>query len=183
KVDGKSIKYSVWYTNEIKDKLKYKQKLFTKLKETPLDYKLRHEFRNLRKDIKTKIKLAHSQYIEGIHMKNRTTSTSFTFQNIEYSNDEEIVNLSAKYFKSNYDSLNNSLNSNPVSDYAQLGSLNIKDITENEVENAIKKINVRAAAGINGIPGHIIVGCVKLLLSPLTFIFNLSLKACKFPDE
>ncbi|KAF2893526.1 hypothetical protein ILUMI_12637 [Ignelater luminosus] len=158
KVKGKSSKYPVWYTKEIKDKLKYKQKLFTKLKETLLDYNLRHEFRNLRKDIKTKIKLAHTQYIEGIQQ-----DISYK-PNVKYSNDEEIVNLFAKYFKSNYDSLNSSVNSNPVSDYAQLGSLNIKDITENEVENAIKKINVRAAAGTDGIPGYIIVGCVELLL-------------------
>jgi exonuclease III len=56
-------------------------------------------------------------------------------------------------------------------------------ITENEVEEAARRLKNKSSTGTDGIPDNIVKQCMELLKEPLTNIYNLSLVTGTFPDK
>ena len=66
--------------------------------------------------------------------------------------------------------------------YRGCGSLNVLQLTELEVLNGLLNLGSCKSVGPDGIPSIILKNCANLLVEPLTFIFNLSLRIGVFPD-
>lgn len=62
-------------------------------------------------------------------------------------------------------------------------SFEIRDISECEVKEALKYLNVKKSIGADGIPSRLLKGGAGVLVSPLTELFNMTVKCSKIPRE
>lgn len=192
---GKS-KYPLWFTFEIIRKLKAKEH-HRKHKHIS-DYSL-NQFKLLRKEVKSLIKLTHRNYINSVEdgisnnpkkfwtfiknkQKNNGLCNSFHYNNIELSDCKTIVEGFASYFESVYSTVDQSHYNIPDVNSTTCDTLNITCILRNEVEIAIKKLKSKSTAGPDMIPPFIIKGCANILIDPLLYIYNLSIKTSLFPS-
>jgi hypothetical protein len=60
-------------------------------------------------------------------------------------------------------------------------TMRLKYTSSNEVENNIKSIKSKDAKGCDGIPSNVLKWCAPYISSPLTYIFNKSIKTGIFP--
>jgi hypothetical protein len=58
----------------------------------------------------------------------------------------------------------------------------IYPVTEGEVINLSKSLQVKSTAGDDDIPESIVKQCIQLIKGPLAHIYNLSLTSGVFPD-
>lgn len=103
------------------------------------------------------------------------------YRGAQISTNDKIADAFADYFKSVY--LNNAakydLSFEPSSN---ISTLDIKSISEDDIQKAIKKLKPKKSVGPDKIPPYIFKGCAELLLEPLMIIFNLIITSCTYPD-
>jgi hypothetical protein len=65
---------------------------------------------------------------------------------------------------------------------AGLPTMTLAAITHDEVLSALKKLKPKRSVCPDGLPPYVIKACAELFVSPLCFIFNLSIRHSHFPD-
>lgn len=91
---------------------------------------------------------------------------------------KSVSNLFATFFKSVYLTGNTGRNlSYPMSEAANDNIL----VSENEISELIKTLDIKKSAGPDGVPPLFIKYCVRHLTKPLSLIYNLSLREGCFP--
>lgn len=192
----KRSKYPLWFTSEIKNQLKLKE--FHRKRRTRSEVD-NQQFKLLRAKAKKLINIAHRNYIQTTEENINANSNSFwsyiknkkrncsNNEDIMYYGDEELKSGTAvadgfaRYFESVY-SQNEASYEIPDMSTSPHDLLNIEHISINEITTALKKLKAKTSAGPDHIPPYIIKGCGNVLIQPLYFIFNLSIKNRTFPS-
>ncbi|XP_044761984.1 uncharacterized protein LOC123319186 [Coccinella septempunctata] len=190
-------KYPPWFNQSIIRKIKEKDKVFRKLRKFNLDSH-RHQFANLRRQIKNDIRMAYSQYVkysEESIINDPSKFWSFiekkkgcsripgilNYDGVELSSGGDIVDAFASFFSSVFTisdapvNLDNLFTSNR-------STIGIESFSESEVITALKRVKNDLTSGNDGIPGLIIRDCASVLAAPLLTIFNRSLETSCFPE-
>jgi hypothetical protein len=74
-------------------------------------------------------------------------------------------------------------NNTPLASPGQTVNVNITDITEEEILDAIKALDLKSTNGPDKIPSFFLKDFVQEFLLSLFYIFNLALKSDTFPDS
>lgn len=129
---------------------------------------------NLKKDPKS--------FYNFVNSKRRSTDFPqiMKFGNIESAEDITISNLFADFFASTYSS-SKYINTNQYPYPIPESSVNFSPITDTTVLNYLLKLKMSYVAGPDGVPSCILKKCSHLLHTPLTYLFNKSIKLCYFP--
>jgi len=61
------------------------------------------------------------------------------------------------------------------------GTITLDNITDDDVEKALKYLKPKRAIGPDGIPQYIYKGCSEFFITPLRYIFNLIIQARRSP--
>lgn len=195
-------KYPFWFPVHVRKNIRLKEKFHRKYKK----YGLREDYQNfktLRSSVKKDIKLAYNNYIKNIEASIKSDSNKFW----QYVRDKRLdksrslvmeyngVNLDngaaiAEAFKEYFSSVYVNYTVVPVAEEATAGPsmlgvdcFNIKQITEYEVCLAIKNLKSKSTSGPDFLPQYLFKGCSDILIKPLTFLYNLCLKTCTFPEK
>lgn len=194
----KGHKYPRWYSFALIKKIKLKSKYRSLAKRFGRS-RYWNRYRKLRREIKNDSKICYKKYMFVIEKDLQSNPKKFwNFINerrglkgeskVQFKiNDNlsptnlEIANGFATHFSSVFKSITNDKLSNESLEYFS-DILIIKEITINEIELAIKKLKAKSSIGPDGIPAYIVKGCGALLLDPLCYIFNLSLRLGVFPQ-
>lgn len=193
-----SGKYPIWFTQEVKDLLKEKNKA-RKLRWQSEQHN--NGYLELRRRSKSLIRAAYKQYIENIeecisvdpnkfwsYVKNKKCCNEsvceYYFDN-KLLSESEVTEKFAQYFHSIYDSRKPSLNINNLENNlnSMNNILNLPRLCDNDYNMAIKKLKPKITSGIDGLPPYIIKGCHEWLKLPLLYIYNLAIKTSTFPDR
>lgn len=192
-------KYPKWFSSEIVSDIKLKFKHYKKWKKTGMVSE-RDLFCLLRTKIKRSIRLAHVQYINSIEKNIKCDPKSFwkyisskrsdggfvdhvTWNNKSFSG-ADIPEAFADYFKSTYSKEAADLKSFIPGKNTPLIAQNvdIPNITNIDITAAVKKLKAKTSFGPDLIPSFVLKGCFEPLLTPLAYIYNLSLNSGIFPD-
>jgi hypothetical protein len=198
----KKSSYPHWFTYSIIKKLKLKEKFHKRFKKYGCndDYL---KFKELRKIVKNEINLSYSNYIANVEMSIQADSRSFwqfvnskkndfgkllvmNHHGMELNGVEDIVDAFKSYFSSVYSLyVTEPTVEEALEGAAMLGvsTLSLDRVTEQDVLLAIKSLKSSPTAGPDLLPQYFFKGCSELLVTPLTFLFNLSLKQGIFPDK
>jgi hypothetical protein len=95
----------------------------------------------------------------------------------------QVAEVFASHFKSVYDTTASKLFSNPVTSFDSVSSDNLSLFTDGDVCRAIRWLKPTKSAGLDGIPGFMIKGCIDIFVPLLNYIFNLSLSQQLFPSS
>lgn len=193
-------KYPPWFTLEIKNDIKEKEKNRKLYKGTKEQIYLEN-FKYLRSKIKRNINIAYGNYTRQAEGNISTNPKSFwsyinskkrqsrlppvmTYNNTEIMNGNDIVEAFADNFKKVFNKDQNT-DIDHLSDLKVVNNsvLNIPKVLESDIEDAIKKLKPKAAPGPDNIPAYVIKGCSEVLVRPLCYLFNLSLTQCCFPSS
>lgn len=193
-----SNSYPKWFTsNIIKDlKLKdyYRKRRYTddfhntrfKSLRTQIKKDIEREFKNyineVQNNIKTEVK-SFWNYIASKRAKNKMPAT-FTLNNVLLTNGQKISDAFNDYFTSVHDKTPSNYNITdilnvPTDIYSN--SFKFTEITDAELRLSAKFLKPKLSTGFDGIPPFILKGCFDILISPLKFIFNLSIKTASYP--
>lgn len=161
------------------------------------------KFSDLRKIVKTEIKTAYNNYILNIEDRIKVDPVEFwkfvktkskihnkfpimRLGGVELNNGQEIVNAFKDYFSSTYASYGHNP---PNAASAICGSvlpgadhLSVNSITENEVYRTIKSLKSKFTTGPDLLPQYLLKAYPEVFAPPLTYIFNLCISTCKFPE-
>jgi hypothetical protein len=198
-----SKKHPPWFSYELKIMLKKKNKLRKRFKKYQLPH-IYDQFRQVRSDIKRKIRQDHDLFINkiesdllnnpksfwGVMKKMRASDSSPSVMYLgdkEFEGSDKIAEALADYFHSVYDPNVLDLDElvrralcSPIME--NIDCLFIDKISEIEVLNSLKKLKSKLSLGPDNIPPYILKGCSDILVKPLHYLFNLSLKSNSFPD-
>lgn len=193
--------FPYWFSSELKD-LVFKKKLAHKkfkISNSPIDFNL---FSNLRSRCKKLSKYDYSHYLTSIQ-KSITTNPKKFWHYIKskkskelpshmYLNDlssddgSQIVNYFAAHFSSVY--VNSSVNLIPIppnSPTTSAQSLNFPlsscSISKTDIFESLNSLNNNLSAGPDLIPNIFLQHCKYVLVTPLHYLFNLSLSSGIFP--
>lgn len=189
--------YPPWFDSYIIRLLRQKDKAWKTYKKSNSvdDY---NHFRQLRASLKVSIHNAYNKYIEEaensiktdpnkfwsfVNSKQNSTNIPNTmyYKNATLEKPQDIVNAFADFFS---DAFINSSEFSPAENLQYNNNiLHIREFTENDVINSIKKIKANMTTGPDQIPAFIIRDCAAVLCKPLCIIFNLILKTATFPDK
>lgn len=196
-------KYPSWFSYDLKILLKKKEKLRKRFKK----YQMPHfyeQFKQLRTDIKLKIKVDYDFFIHNIETnlsnnpksfwsvmkKLRSSDTGPSTMHLgdkEIEGNDKIAEALAEYFQSVYQPSDLDLGElvrrarrSPVME--NVHGLFISEVSEVEVLTALNKLKSKRSLGPDNIPPYILKGCAEILVNPLRHLFNLSLKNNSFPD-
>lgn len=182
------------YLSKLKNK---KNKMFKKYKDknTPINYKnysvARSEFniennsayKNYINKMKNNLKDDPKSFYKFVNSKRRSVDfpSTMKYNGLESSDDISISNMFAKFFASTYSS---SLFNNSQYPYSieQSTSIIIPSLNEVNVSSNLSKLKMSYVSGPDGVPTCILKRCSNLLCTPLTYLFNLSLKLGYFPE-
>uniref|UniRef100_A0A6P7HDR1 Uncharacterized protein LOC114347395 n=1 Tax=Diabrotica virgifera virgifera TaxID=50390 RepID=A0A6P7HDR1_DIAVI len=184
-----------WYTQEIKDLIKNKNK-FRKLQNIS-NYYL-EKYKESRRALKYLIKIEENKYLKEVqqnvegninyfwnYIKNKksncTHAGNFVYlgQNVDGENTAEVF---AKFFASTYNSDKATYNLDfGNSSYLHNDFFAIESIDYNDFKEAVKKLKPKKAAGTDGIPPYILKGCSEWLIEPMVHIFNRLINSKVFP--
>ena len=189
--------YPPWFTCHIIRLIKLKEKARKAYKRNSSEINLLH-YKTLRKHskkmIKETYKLNNDKIENDIHEKPETfwkfinserANTShpcvFTYGNEKLTEPQQIAEAFAKHFKSvfNKPTSTNSLSTCVNNNYQ---SISLGNITNKDVERALKHLKSKRAVGPDGIPEYIYKGCSEFLISPLRYIFDLAVRTNTFPQ-
>ena len=163
-----------------------------------------NEYNNLRKESKKLIKMEYENHIKTVECELNSNPKSFWgaikglraadknpstmhLDDKEVEGGAAITEAMATYFSSVYETCNLSLDElwqqarrSPVMDNAS--SLTLNGITKQEVLNGLKKLKPKRSMGPDDVPPYIFKACAELFVTPLHYLFNLSVKNGAFPD-
>lgn len=194
--------YPPWYTNDVKNLLKKKSILRKKWKKSGNDHHYR-EFSNLRSICKAKTAAAFDEFVEHVesnlsnnikvfwsYTKSKRHSNSypnsFKHDGVESEKPDEICQMFSNFFQTTYtqsDNNVNNVNMNNTTSNENTDTLCEIQITYNEVEQELSKLNVNKNGGPDGIPSFFINELKTELSTPLSKIFNKSLSIGIFPGK
>lgn len=193
-------KFPTWYTPEIKQMIKLKSRLHNKFKQTKsgADY---IEFSNIRRQLKWKLKLAYRSYCQlqescikddpnmfWNFIKNKKSNSSadhiLVYEDEVLITDSQKCEAFAKCFKAVYTNEVTDINiaeiaKSPISDKVDI--LKIDEISENDLVKSFKTLKPKKSKGPDGLPQYFYKAFSELLVTPLLYIFNLSLRTKTFP--
>jgi len=193
---SKDNSFPSWYSKNtiktIKEKLKWHKKWKTFKNKN--DYQ---EFSNLRVKSKSLINEDHAKFINNIeskissdpkhiwsYLKSKTKNSVYPsemqYNNQTASTSVDICNLFAEYFKSVYV---DSQATGSATFTAGAGiDFSTLQISKKTVEDVLKSIDASKGPGPDQIPPCFVKMCFQSLSTPLTMIFNSSLKGGTFPE-
>jgi hypothetical protein len=192
-----SNKYPVYFTKQIIQKIKLKNKIAGKRKYSI--YYMR-KFCTLRSEVKRDICLAYRNYMVDIQnniskkvknfwsfinscRKSRREQINFEFKGEKYA-PEDSAQAFADHFSSVFDNEDRSgivIRSSDV--LPGIDVFSFDTVTSKDVDDAIKILKPKRTCGPDGIPPYILKGCSNILVPALEFIFNLSLRTKTFPTR
>ena len=193
-------KYPVWYSYNLKKRLKEKNKyriLFKKYG-NPLD---EIEFKILRDTCQHLIDFDYKKYIKSVELNININPKYFysyiknlrgnkcdypalmTLDDCHYTDGEDICNQFANYFSRQCVEYDNSLNnvSSFDSGINNNSSLSTINISENEILSKLKSLDIKKGPGPDNIPPIFIRRTASTLVKPLYIIYCKSIKDGKFP--
>ncbi|KAI5728582.1 hypothetical protein M8J77_018204 [Diaphorina citri] len=191
--DPKKEKFPIWWHKNTIKIFKRKERL-RKIRNKSV--KQKKEYNDLRKQCKTDIKKDYQTYINKVaFLVKRGNSKPFwdltkqqrkeppkkllSYKDEQISEPQHIVNAFADHFKNAY-------NQTPPTYVTDLDietdpeHFHLNEITEQDVENEVKRMALNKPAGPDGIPPKIISKCITHLKSPLAHIFSSSLRSCGY---
>ncbi|KAG7305644.1 hypothetical protein JYU34_009744 [Plutella xylostella] len=194
-------KYPVWYNCNLKKLIKEKYKLHARYKKhkNPLDYLYYSELRIL---CHKNIKICYNIYLKSIEdsicshnikafwsfLKNKRKTieaipSTMYLNKDKLSSPQAICNGFAEYFASVYADDDNG-NFDPIPPtYLACDYLSTIEITPQNIERAIFKLDINQGPGPDGLPAIFIKKTVKALVLPLYMIFVKSIDTAIFPDK
>ncbi|CAK1593267.1 unnamed protein product [Parnassius mnemosyne] len=192
-------KYPPWFNHAIVRLIKEKNKYHKKFKIYGNLYD-KITFEILRERIKRIEKTLYNEYICRVedslkshskifwsYIRNKSRGASYpsrmTYSGITYNSEQDICNLFAQYFHSNY------LQPTKPEDISRctssFASNDISTININyfEVERLLKSLDLKKSAGPDGIPALFLTKCAGTLSKPITFIFRRSINEGLMPSR
>ena len=103
-----------------------------------------------------------------------------SFQNVYYDEVDPILEAFANHFSKSY-RISSNVCSSPNYNLCSSDTLNIKNVDNREVIDAIKSLKSTYTTGPDKVPSYIVKEYAEIFSIPLSFIFNLSLSTSKFP--
>ena len=195
----RSGKYPIWYNNTIILSLKRKYQFWQSYKRTKSIFDLEN-FKSLRATVKLLIKNAYYSYVKSVSnniksdpkafwaffkAKNRQTTitSTMTRDNNIFETPQQIVNEFANFFTEVF--THNSPNVNNVCDFnpseISVNTMHPFQVSEREVEKSLKKLKSSMTAGPDLVPSFLLRDCATVFAKPLSIIYNMILKTCRFP--
>ena len=188
-------RYPVYFGHENIQKITEKNKLHKKYKRYN-NMNTYNRFSELRTLSKHLIRRDYRNYIENVEQEITTNSkkfwnfisskrknNSYIPHSVKFNNDRangglEMANLFANYFSG-------VLVPSQCTSNAQTLTYNdkIEPVTEDQVSEIIKNLNINKCAGPDGIPPLFVKKCRESLIKPLSIIFSLSLSTGIFPKK
>ena len=189
--------YPRWFSSELIEKVKAKKKCHSLYKQTGGSDHYR-EFSKLRAECKYLSNQCYDNYIlnveNSIHEnirnfwnyvnsinKSSVMPSIISYRGESSSDGHVIADMFANHFSTVYED-------NPVGSFSPgfggESSIILHDyvISYSEVENTVNGLDERKSSGPDNIPPVLIKNCISYLITPLIYIFNLSLKTGVFPD-
>lgn len=191
-------KYPPWFTHDIISDLKLKNKCSRKRRTSPYHDNI---FKTLRASLKTRISAAYEAYLSRIQNSlrnnvknfwkyvNSKRKTSFVESTMTLDGESycgaNIVDGFSKYFKSVYEADTPDAQEGvpEMSECCSLLNGGVGSVSFDDILSAIKELKSGCSEGPDAIPTFIVKGCAAVLIKPLKFIFNLSLRTGKFPSK
>lgn len=199
---GGRLKYPPWFPPDLIKNIKLKNKFHRYFKKygNQCDY---NRFRELRAITKNDIRIAYINHVGEIENSIKADSKCFwkyikekrTGSNkslvMEYNgevlnSDKDIANAFRDYFGSVYDRYNIVPTGEMAlaqPSMAGVGCLDIHTISEAQVALAIKQLKSKPTTGPDFLPQYLFKACSEYLVGPLTFLYNLSISKCVFPEK
>lgn len=192
-------RYPSWYTREIINNIRLKNKYWLKYKKYKRHSDLQ-EFKQIRSNIKKLTNIAYKKYISDVQesvihdpknfwkfyqskKKKSRIPGNMTYNNVLYNSPDSIVEVFSEYFSSVYLPVENNSNVNTILQTTPNLNLNSNFvITENDIIKAIRKLKNKMTSGPDQIPSFLVKDCAIIIAIPLCILFNLSLKTSQFPD-
>lgn len=161
-------------------------------------------YKNARKNLKKLIRVHYKKYLTELednicsdpqafwkHVKNQkkcVASSHFVDINKPLFENSDIANCFSKYFSSVYENIqsNNTIGlPKHVIDNLNVPNktLEILNISIEEVEWSINKLKPKRSCGPDLIPPYVLKGCVDIISVPLKILFNLSVSTNVFPEK
>ena len=116
-------------------------------------------------------------YIKTKRNQKRIPSNMY-YRDKVYNNPQDILDAFSQFFGSTF------INSRPIPPQNYTHSpadVIIREITEEDIRTAAKKLSSKFTSGDDGIPSFIVKDCISVFSKPLCTIFNLSLRTGIFP--
>ena len=121
-------------------------------------------------------------YINSRKNRSRIPNIITDQQNLQQEGSDAVVNAFSTYFGSVYINSTPQDNGNFNNGSTSLEYVNIKSISEEDIIEAILKLNNKLTSGVDQIPSFIVKDCRSVFVRPLHMLFNLSLKTSTFPN-
>ena len=161
------------------------------------DYYYHREFSRLRALIKNQIKTAYNEYLCKVessisddpknfwsyvqNKKGTSRIPSNLYHNdTSYDNPNDIVNGFASFFSNVYLPKSDVRKDSPIL-YPTNICINVGNLTENNIKDAIKKLPNKMTSGHDLIPSFVVKDCAVAFIPPLLILFNHILKESTFP--
>jgi len=157
------------------------------------------KFKRLRNRLKNLVTAKHRDYITkltdnlnrkpkafwnllGSRSKSRSSPDLIIVGNKDITNPIEKATTFNNYFASIFSKwdTNKQIPVVPINEDPNLSSMTL---TEEEVKRELDGVDITKAPGPDGIPTRILKDCAENLLTPLTYLFNLSLNSATVPQE
>ena len=200
KIKGSRRKYPVWFTKEIINNLKAKERARRKLKKRNTGENLEN-FRLLRQRVKSQIKQAYRvnetsheeniklnparfwQYIKTKRAEN-SKSDEKIFKDQRLCDPQCIAEAFAEHFSSVYASEAGHIKhiETDITNKQGMQVFKLQGISEADVDRAIKKLKNKRSFGPDLVPSYVYKGLGEFLIKPLTHIYNLSITTNTFPN-
>ena len=192
---SRNRRYPTWYTREIIDLIKEKEKAYKKYRTHGTDH-FHDIFKNIRRTLKNLIDTAFKNYIKITEENiSRDSSEFWSFiqakkgfsrvpgvlrdGSTEYSKPQDIVNAFSDFFEGVFiDSKSDSMHE---CDITSNQTINIQKIKESDIIGASKKLKNKPTAGTDQVPSFVVKDCIGAFVAPLCFLFNLSISSGIFP--
>ncbi len=188
--------YPPWFTREVFQAIKEKEKYRAKYKRTgnptflekfqELRRKakrlIRRSKRVLEVNIETKMKEDPKKFWTYVNekRKQRTNSNAYKYNGNNLYSPQDIADAFAEHFSSVFSESSSTFSSGTVG--KTKGDVQVRNIQTWEVEDALNKLKPKRTLGPDGVPQYIYKACKEFFIQPLTYIFNLILQSSKFPS-
>lgn len=202
RVDSKYV-YPKWYTAEIIRNIKLKYFHLKRFRQEEKEYN-RHMFKYYRSHVKNLTSKAYKLHIQNVqnhiiscpvkfweYVKDKKSERqhrdkSFIFEGRNVSG-QDAADAFAKYFSSVFQQDRPRLDAEAAARVAHSSgdsrTVSIPSINEVDFRAAIRRLKPRSSGGPDGIPVFLAKDCASALLTPLLYVFNLSLKQSIYPSR
>jgi len=206
KYQTRNSKYPHWYSLDLKKMISKKEKIRKKYKKFEMPHFL-DEYNNLRRETKRLIKVDYENHMKTVENELKSNPKSFWgaiksmkaadknpstmhLDDKEVEGGAAIAEALATYFSSVYEPSDPDLSVDELCDRAEsspvldnVSSFCLNGITEQEVLTALKKLKPKKSLGPDSVPPYIFKACADIFVTPLHYLFNLSIKNNIFPDR